>query len=146
VDVLVAERSACEQVEEVAVDVGSDGFHEVEGEGVAAALVGVDDPKPRVKSHGEEGDATFGLEDRVLVVKNGADRVCRCAWRSGEQRCALCEGGPVDRHVCCVAGRGGTASERGLAWESRVRTRSGYRGCRKPDTDTVEWVNDGVVG
>jgi hypothetical protein len=51
-DVFAAERSACEQVEDVAVDAGSHGFHEIEREGVAASLVGMEDPETRVETNG----------------------------------------------------------------------------------------------
>ena len=50
------------QVEDVSVDGGPGGLHEVEGEGVAGALVGVEDADARVEPDYRQGDAALGFE------------------------------------------------------------------------------------
>jgi hypothetical protein len=54
-----------EQLKNVGVDGWPSGLHQVEGEGVTVAVVGVDDAQARVEPEGEAGDACLGFEDRV---------------------------------------------------------------------------------
>jgi len=61
----------------VLVDGWADGFHQVECEGVARAVVGVDDPDGWVESDGEARESCFGFEQCVQVVEErigGGDR------------------------------------------------------------------------
>jgi len=65
VEVSPPKRRGGEQVEDVPVDGGTGGFHDVQGEGVAVTLVGVPDPQARVEASGVYGECGLGFEQRV---------------------------------------------------------------------------------
>ena len=56
-EIASAEGTRLEQLEHVGVEGWSGGFHQVEGEGVSVAIVGMDDAKARVESESETREA-----------------------------------------------------------------------------------------
>src|SRR5690348_12331320 len=70
-----AERSSLYEVEHVPVHGGPDGFHQVEYEGVARAVVDVKDSETGVEPDSQAGDPSLSLEERVKVVEQRVDRV-----------------------------------------------------------------------
>ena len=73
-----------EEGEEPAVDGGSDGFHDVEREGVPGRLIGMKESDTWVESDRETGDAGFGFDQGIQVVQECVGRVGSEAWRSAD--------------------------------------------------------------
>lgn len=74
-EVITAEGRRPHQVEDIRLDIWSNGLHDVECHRVAVALVRVEDADPWIETDCETGDAGFPFEECVEVVEDGVGRV-----------------------------------------------------------------------
>jgi hypothetical protein len=84
------EHACVDQLKHESVDVRAGCLHEVEGEGVAGAVVGMPNAETRIKAQRETGNPRLSLEDRVQVVED------RVGGRDGDARPAR------ERAVSCA--------------------------------------------
>jgi hypothetical protein len=73
-EVARAESASSREIEHVLIDCWSTGFHQVEHERVASAVVDVRDPQARIEANDQASDPRLSLKERIEVIEQRVQR------------------------------------------------------------------------